>query len=383
MAFVEKIELRNFRNFKTLKLNFSAGVNIFIGQNGQGKTNLIEAIYLMSHGRSFRYANNENYIFQDDNETSLNLKEAVLNIAYSQYNLKNKIKLNVSEKRKIYELNDKKTNALQIQNQFINVLFSPESLSAIKGGSEQRRLLIDETLGLKSKANKILLNEYKKSLKVRNKILKDFRNNNISLSEFKSTLQAINELFLNLAVDLTMERLLIIDEILPKFIESIIFILNLKNTEISIDYWISQKSIKTRNRSFIFDELKAQIQRLSEAERALGSSLVGPHRHEIHFLYNNKNARTFCSQGQQRSLILAFKIAQIIYYHNFYEDYPIILLDDVFSELDDIRRINLIDFLKKIDSQIFITTTDITSSNMFCDKDLKIFKVTHGQINPA
>jgi DNA replication and repair protein RecF len=119
---------------------------------------------------------------------------------------------------------------------------------------------------------------------------------------------------------------------------------------------------------------------LRNAELASGVSLVGPHRHEIRFLFHGNDSRFFCSQGQQRALIIALKLAQIMYHKQSFGNYPILVLDDVLSELDEGKRANLIGYLMKIETQVFVTTTDLSKAGDFQKQEGLILKVQAGAI---
>jgi DNA replication and repair protein RecF len=119
---------------------------------------------------------------------------------------------------------------------------------------------------------------------------------------------------------------------------------------------------------------------LRSAELFSGRTLVGPHRHDIRFLFGGKDSRFFCSQGQQRALILSFKMAQILYHYRTYQVYPILLLDDVLSELDAVKRMNLVKFLRDIPAQIFLTTADLSFPMDFGERGINIFRVENGTV---
>jgi DNA replication and repair protein RecF len=121
---------------------------------------------------------------------------------------------------------------------------------------------------------------------------------------------------------------------------------------------------------------------LRKAELESGTSLVGPQRHDIRILFAGKDSRFFCSQGQQRALILSFKMAQILYHYRAHQVYPFLLLDDVLSELDPIRRTNLVAFLRDIPAQIFLTTTDLSFSTDFGDRRLSVLRIERGSVIP-
>ena len=152
------------------------------------------------------------------------------------------------------------------------------------------------------------------------------------------------------------------------------------NVEIFVDYVASDESFLGFSRSEIVEKLKKRASELRSAEVSSGSSLVGPHKHDILFLYNQKDSRFFCSQGQQRAIILSFKMAQIVYHRRVHGTYPILLLDDVLSELDSEKRFRLVEFLEKLETQIFITSTEIDSVENLNKENVKIKYLDNGII---
>lgn len=374
----ENLELHNFRNFREICLSLSPSINIFLGQNGQGKTNLLESIHFLTRGQSFRPGSGENFIRQEalaENGISL-----VRGNIYKK-NLKNQIEFILGKKTKKVLIDKKKQSAAELGKNFPSVLFSPESLSAIKEGPEQRRLLVDEFLVSHNPENIQLLHHYKKCLKSRNKLLKSRLNERISPIEFEKTLESLNPNFFLFSTHLVLARTNALRVLLPKIQEAMRFILNDKKVEISVDYIISDESALNWSHDEVFKSLVDRGQQLSAAERSLGVSLVGPQKHDIRFLFNGNDSRYYCSQGQQRALILSYKMAQIVYYYEACNCYPILLLDDVMSELDAEKRDRLVQLLKSVEAQIFVTTTDFELSRVLDDSQLSVFKIEKGSIN--
>lgn len=345
----QSLLLKSFRNFEEVSLSFSPRVNVFIGENGQGKTNLLEALYISSTGNTFRYAENINLIKKEKSEANIKAKILLGDFDYE-------LKIQILKSKKNYFLQNKKIPASVLLQKFPVVIFSPESLAAIKEGSDQRRQLVDDYLVSFNNKNAELILEFKKCLKTRNKILKQLQENQDEYSQ--KVLESINPIFIKLSIELTQQRILAINTLLPKMNEVIKSIFK-KNVDIMVEYVISGENFAQKNRSDIENALHKRMVELSAAEKASGVSLVGPQKHDIKFLYCGNDSRFYCSQGQQRALILSFKMAQIVYHKRAYGTYPVLMLDDVLSELDSYRRESLISFLTEINSQIFITTTDI------------------------
>lgn len=381
---VSELQLLNFRNFSNLHLSLGEGVNVFVGDNGQGKTNLIEAIYLLTKGQSFRPTKTDSFL-KKDNHTNT---QGYAGLRVLASGLESKIKMKLTESRKLYTKNDKRVSSAQLVKDFPVVLFSPESLAAIKSGPEERRILLDDWLVLLDAKQLSLINEFKKILKSRNRVLKDIKATEGSASQHKAVLASLNELYYPLAAKLTHKRILALKKLLPAFTEAMNGINSGNNVDktvdITVDYLMSSENIMGKTESEIYEMMIKRSEQLYAAEQESGQSLVGPHKHDVKFLMFGEDSRYYCSQGQQRALILAFKMAQIIEFHKVFNDYPLLLLDDVLSELDQKKRTHLVKFLRQIDSQIFVTTTDLSFDfEQGSDKSINVFEIENGQIKPS
>jgi DNA replication and repair protein RecF len=353
----KELRLKSFRNIDDAHLSFGKNVNIFIGNNGQGKSNFLEALYLLSTSDSFRYADNQNLIQLGANEAFLRAQ-----VLHGEFDYL--VQLNILKSRKNISVQGKKTTSAELSQRFPAVIFSPESLSAVKDGADQRRQLVDDTLASFQRQNAGLILEFKKCLKSRNKVLKDFAGSSTTKTHVLAVLESLNPIFLKLATLLTHQRILALKALLPEFNNAMQNISGKSkpegNVDISVEYVGSGINLMQYNAEMIFEFLQKRLLELNDAELASGTSLVGPQKHDIKFLYNQNDSRFYCSQGQQRALILAFKMAQIVYHRRAHGAYPVLMLDDVLSELDSERRQALISFLTEIETQIFITTTDLS-----------------------
>jgi DNA replication and repair protein RecF len=353
----KELRLRSFRNIEDAHLGFSNKVNIFIGNNGQGKSNFLEALYLLSTSNSFRYADNQNLI-------KLGSIEAMLKAQIIHGDFDYLVQLNISKSRKNISIQGKRSTTAELIQKFPAVIFSPESLSSIKDGADQRRQLVDDVLVSYQKQNAGLILEFRKCLKSRNKVLKDYLGTNTPKNQILAVLESLNPIFLKLGTQLTHQRILALNALQPEINNAMQNISSLEKSagyvDISVEYVVSGQNLMHFSAEMIFQFLQKRLYELSDAELASGSSLVGPQKHDIKFLYNQNDSRFYCSQGQQRALILAFKMAQIVYHRRAHGAYPVLMLDDVLSELDSERRQALISFLTEIETQIFITTTDLS-----------------------
>jgi DNA replication and repair protein RecF len=193
-------------------------------------------------------------------------------------------------------------------------------------------------------------------------------------------LESINPTFLRLATDLTFARISALNGLAKEFNNAMQYISKNDSTEISVDYVISSENGMSYSSEKVNNALQNRMSELQDAELSTGSSLVGPHKHDIVFLYGQKDSRFYCSQGQQRAIILSFKIAQIVYHRKAHGTYPVLMLDDVLSELDKAKRDALITFLHEINTQIFVTTTDFTLPDSFKLDQMSVITIKDGHI---
>ena len=304
--FVKKLSLYNFRNYKNIELKLNEKINILLGDNGQGKTNLIEAVYLLSQGSSFRPSKTVNFVRKDQVQTFCKADVGAKNIL-STLNLK------IVDERKKFFLNEKPITSTKISTHLKIILFSPESLSAIKEGPDKRRQLIDETLILINPRGKVILDEFKKCQKMRNKLLKDHKSGLIETSQFYDVFDSLNQKYVPLCLELTKARIEALKGLLPYIKESISKLFPIENVDISVEYVGHSQNIFNWDEFKIKELFLQRIQQLKMAEIEAGISLFGPQKHDITFLFQGENSRYYCSQGQQRALILSVKMAEVLY----------------------------------------------------------------------
>ncbi len=369
---IRHANITNFRNLEALHIDFSDRLNIFVGENGQGKTNLLEAIYLIIEGESFRYSRYDTLIQENKNE-------ALLKCFIENKNLDYNLRIHLTQNTKSFLINEKKTSQINAELPPA-ILFSPESLNSIKESSDHRRQLLDQILMQTFTFGKRLVTDFKKALKTRNKILKDIATEKMERDLGIQTLESLNPIYLKLASELTFLRLQALKNIQPEVSATLSKIHAEAAAQFDFSYIISERIFKDESAQEIFDFLHKRHADLAFAELKSGASLIGPQKHDVIFLYNGKDSRFFCSQGQQRSIILAFKMAQIVYHHKVHGFYPILLLDDVLSELDLTKQESLISTLNQIETQTFVTTTDITILKKLRMEKSQVFHVHAGKI---
>jgi len=348
-------------------------LNVFVGENGHGKTNIIESIYLISKGESFRYLEKGTLLKKGTNQT-------IVSGMILEKNLEYLVQLVLAPNIRTFEVNQKRTTSRFLRANFPIIVFSPESLSAIKDSSEVRRSLIDDLVVSLSPANAKIIARYKQVLLTRNRILSNYQKKLTSLEQTMDLISAIHPSFIELGAQLTFKRIDAISGFQKDLSESMKYISGKSQISLRMTYLIAEKDASSYTYQMINDALRERCEELCEIELKKGTSLVGPQRHDIKFIYDEFDSRFFCSQGQQRAIILAFKMAQIVYHRKLNGIYPVLILDDVLSELDEEKQKNLVTFVQEINTQIFLTTTDFKVSQNFEMDNVKIFKIRDGKV---
>ena len=366
--YIKNINLINFRNYEKLTISFNKGLNIIIGNNAQGKTNLIESIYLSGFGKSFRTS-------KDNDLIKINEK-----FLYSKLNfIKNEREQNIEftikgNRKKEIKINGR--NILKLSEVLGNinvVIFSPDDLKLIKDSPSERRKFIDRELSQMSTIYYKKLVEYNKILNQRNNLLRKI----IFNEKLKDTLEVWDLKLADVGSDIVYRRYEFIcklDKISNKIHKKIS-----DGKENLVMKYISGVKCKNFNDK---DEIKKNFfeNLINNYEKDInrGFTSVGPHRDDISLFVNDINIKKFGSQGQQRTAVLSLKLSEIELIYSETGEYPILLLDDVMSELD-INRQN--DLLYMIDDvQTIITTTDVNNINVKNIKLSTIFKVNNGKI---
>ncbi|MEA4816094.1 MAG: DNA replication/repair protein RecF [Lachnospiraceae bacterium] len=353
---IENISLYNYRNIKELKLSFIPGINIFTGDNAQGKTNILEAIYVCAMGRSQRSKNDGQLVAFSEDEAHIKL---ISNNGYSKDRIDVHIK---SECKKGIAVNGVPVKKLsELMGTFYVVIFSPEDLEIIKEGPAARRRFMDMELCQLSKLYYFNLKQYYRILKQRNALLKSIQKNPSLLDG----LFVWDKQLASYGAEIIDER--------RSFIEKINHIASLKYGEISDGDEFSIKYAPNAEEKDIEKKLKSFAQR----DIAMGITQTGPHKDDVLFFINGKDARIFGSQGQQRLSSLCLKLSETELIKETTGELPVLLLDDVLSELDKKRQVYLINSIENI--QTFITCTGIEEALKNIAQKGKIFKVSNGK----
>ncbi|NLZ38793.1 MAG: DNA replication/repair protein RecF [Firmicutes bacterium] len=365
---VDTLFLRNFRNYRYLNLELDPHLNIFVGANAQGKTNLLESLVFLATGSSFRTRNEEELVLWGEDSCT-----AAAQIIKKQQTEKLLVTYCLKEKKKQYFSNGLELKKSAFSGRLLAVLFTPEDLLVVKGAPQARRKYLDEIICRFSPLYAYSLSRYQHILRQRNQLLKKYREKIIASPELASwNIQLAKE-----GAKIIRKRQYVLHRLglLARLAQR-----NLTGREESllIKYRTSlPKEFLTKD-----DEIEqALLRALQENEKnecRLGQSLIGPHRDEIIFLLNNRDARLYASQGQQRTLILALKMAELELIKGECGEFPILLLDDVFSELDEKRRRFVVE---NIEGKIQTLLTGTTAEGMNAFKKVgKILLVERGEI---
>lgn len=352
---ITNLKLQNFRNYEQLNIDFNKGINIIYGDNAQGKTNILEAIFITSLGKSFR-TNKEKELIKMGELFSK------IEVEFLKSDRDGKIKIEISDKKNIFVNGVKIKKLSELLGIIHIVIFTPDDINILKNGPAQRRRFLDIFIGQLRPNYIYCLNMYLKALEQRNNYLKQIKFENKS-EEF---LDIWDEKISEYAEKVFKYRFEFINKIKNK-IKSVHNIITENNEDIDIEYL----SDFTNKEEFI-----KKIKNNRKLDIMKGYTTKGVHKDDFN-LYINKNlVNIYGSQGQHRTAILSLKMSELKVIYDEIGENPILLLDDFMSELDEKRRKN---FLKNIkDTQVLVTCTDkIDIDNL----DLKVYNVQSGKIN--
>lgn len=352
--YLKRIKLVNFRNYQQQEIELSPNMNLFFGENAQGKTNILEAVFLCAIGKSFRAKKEKELI-------NLEKKQAFVEIEYEKSDRSGKIKIILDDKKNIF-LNDIKQSKLSdILGKINMVMFSPDDIEILKSSPAKRRRFLNIMISQLRPHYIHSLNMYQKTLEQRNNYLRQI----VKENKPEEMLEIWDESLANYAKEIYEYRNEFVGKIKEK-ISDIHSQITDRQEELKLKY-ISDCENKETYKEELIKSRKADIEK--------GYTSKGIHRDDIYFFINKKQVNIYGSQGQNRTVILSLKLAELEIIKEETEEYPILLLDDFMSELDGKRREN---FLKNIDNtQILITCTEEFT---ICEKMCKTFQVKNGNV---
>jgi len=372
---LEALRLRDFRNLREVMLTPNPRFNVIAGPNGQGKTNLLEAIYLLSAVKSFRPGTTNRALIHFDRQ------EATLEARVERGGHERIVRLEISERGKKVFLNEGQVRNIADFFGTLNVvIFGPDDIGILRGSPSERRRFMDRAIFNAHPAFGTESTHYEDVLKHRNALLKEPRQNPTLLAVY-------DEQLITYGAQLLRRRLDFISHFRPVLTRTFANIFD-PSLEADLRYapsWLPEgESELDEDEALASPQLLERaladaLERTAREERDRGYTLIGPHRDDLHTTLGGHDVRTFGSQGQTRAFVLAMKIAEITYLEERYHFAPILLLDDVSSELDRERNRLLFDFLRnRTQGQVFITTTH--RDFILLDQNLSIFDVNGGEV---
>ncbi len=366
--YLKKLYLLHFRNYDNLLLTLHNGINIIYGENAQGKTNLLESIYVLAMTKSHRSFIDNNLI---QNGSSYSQIKGQLH----QDDIDNTYEVIIENKKKSIKINDNTIKSVSDYISNINIIiFYPDDLDLIKSSPLIRRRFINSELGQLDGKYLNILSDYNKILKMRNDYIKLI---NQGESYDENYFNIITDYYIDKSIKLYQERYNFIN-LLNEQVEKIF-----KNISGLSNFHILYKN------SFDFDsyddadkmriQMKNKIKNSYATEIRLKSTLFGPHKDDLEFYIDTKEVKNYGSQGQQRMAVLAIKLSEIEIFKNKTGNYPILLLDDVFSELDYMKKNNLLNYIRD-NVQTIITTTELDNISPEIKRHAKLIEINSGKI---
>lgn len=355
---IESIQLENFRNYDSLRLKFDEGTNIFYGDNAQGKTNILESVYLCGTTKSHRGSKDKEMIRFLQDEAHIRME---LNRNGSSYKIDMHLKRNKAKGIAINGIPIRKASELLGIGNF--VFFSPEDLNIIKDGPGERRRFLDLELCQLNKIYLYNLSNYNKIVNQRNKLLKEIH----LYPEYREMLDIWDEQMAEYGARIIRDRERFV-KILNEIVSGIHKKLSGNREELSVSY---EKSVSAES----FGEM---LKKNRDRDIRFKMTLLGPHRDDLSMMIRDADIRRYGSQGQQRTAALALKLAEIELVKREIKDTPVLLLDDVLSELDRNRQHYLLDSIHDIQTLITCTGLDDFIENQF--QINKVFHVVEGNI---
>lgn len=361
------LKLKNYRNCEDVELDLDEKKILIIGKNAQGKTNILESIFFLSTLKSSRASNNIELINFKENQVEINA-----NIEKSNTEIELDFYYDRDKKREL-KVNKLKTRQKEFKSVFKTVLFSTQDLLLLRGSPQDRRDWLDTAISQIYPAYDERLSKYNKIRIQKNNFLKDYNKNEILLDVYNEQLTVLGSNIIYLR---------------KKFLKEIEKIAQEKHSAISTTVRGNEKLTIQYDNNFlgedveieqISEKFKQKLQEKKELEIIRAQSLVGPHRDDIIFYINNQESTKFASQGQQRTIVLSLKLAELDMITQKTGEPPVLLLDDVLAELDDVRQNYLLKTIDK-DIQTIITSVDTL---LFDEKFLdcvKVYKIEDGSV---
>lgn len=363
--YLKSLELKNFKNYESLNIELNKGINILCGKNAQGKTNLLESIYVLGLTKTHSFFNDNNIIMNDKDfcyvKGLLSTEKVNDKLEILINPLNKKLKINNNEVKKVSDYISK-----------MNIIsFYPTDLEIITSSPNIRRKYLNLELSQLYNSYFKVLVDYNKLLKIRNDYIKKMQKN-----------VEIDQNYFDIITDYLIDKAIFIYKARNKFINKInencsTIYKKITNIEgFNIKYASGLENYET---NYIKDYLKDKYNRNKQREIKFGTTLYGPHRDNIEFYIGDSDLKSYGSQGQKRVAVITLKLAEIEIFKNYAKTPPILLLDDVFSELDNFKKNKILGFIKN-NIQTIITVTDINDIKESKLKNAKVFYIKEGKV---
>ncbi len=355
---LHRLHLENYRNYKVLTFFFEGNIHFLIGDNAQGKTNLLESIYILALTKSHR-TNKDRELIRWEEE------KALVQCDLTLYDRKAELQVEINQQGKkvlINRIEQKKIS--RFLGQLKVVLFAPEDLQLIKGSPNQRRRFMDRALGQLFPKYVNDLSQYQKVLQQRNQLLKSAYKN----KSLRDTLELWDDQLVEYGADVMKARMAYIDKI-EQYAQQIHSDITNGREKLRLVYDLN----------CLAGTFKEKLEKNRDRDIQTGTTTIGPHRDELQFYINEIDSKSFGSQGQQRTTALSLKLAELEYMKAQTGDTPILLLDDVLSELDRNRQKQLLDSIGD-QVQTFVTTADIDGIKHEILKNSDYFYIKNGEL---
>ena len=373
---IKSLKLLYFRNYLSTNIDAHPSLNVLVGNNANGKTNIIESIFCLALGKSYRTKSDSECIMFGETATAMS---CIVNKNDKDLD----IMLGINNKGKSAKIAGiKKTKLTDFVGELNVVLFSPEDLQIVKGSPALRREFMNREFYQFSRIYHKYYLMYQHLLKQRNSYLKDMRKNpkdEMSLAY----LETLTSQLAKVALYITKERVSFVQDISKLTYKNM---LNISNGQETLKIKYKSSVLDALNISEINDEsyteenLTKVMMKKSFDDIMRGSTKIGPQHDDLEFYINDLDAKMYASQGQQRSIVLSLKLAEINYLKEKTGTYPVLLLDDVLSELDKNRQLKLLDAINE-NVQTFITTPSISDIKEDLLRKAKVFKIENGNIS--
>lgn len=362
---LESLEVHNFRNLSG-KIFWGNGLNIIYGDNGQGKTNWLEAIYLLATTKSFRTGHLQE-TFRFGEELALVRGRVAQSTEVSR-----DLQITLQGNTKAISVNGKREAITRYLGQLHAVAFTADELNVVRGGPESRRKFLDRGVVALHPAYVQTLADYNRVIKQKNRLLQDAADSELSVEQLRDQIAPWNEQLITLSAEIHRSRNDFVER-LRQVLERRLF----EREDITIRYASSLegKGDLSDYAALIAERLQLRLQ----AELASGYALIGPHRDDLEILFDGRDMRAYGSSGQQRSALIILDLAAISVYYSWHNEYPLFLIDDVDAELDRKRISYLLEYLEGR-TQTFITTSKESLVEEFVARS-QVYRIQAGAVS--